>query len=123
VVGDHQQAVSYCEQSLDLFRDLGSTEGEAAALDSLGYAHQQAGQHAEATACYLQAVELHRAAGSRWGAGDALGHLGDACHAAGKLQEARAFWKEALAILADLHAPEADQIRAKLRDLGAGLRH
>jgi DNA-binding SARP family transcriptional activator len=123
VVGDHQQAVSYCEQSLDLFRDLGSTEGEASALDSLGYAHQQAGQHAEATACYLQAVELHRAAGSRWGAGDTLGHLGDTCHAAGKLQEARAFWEEALAILADLHAPEADQIRAKLRDLGAGLRH
>jgi DNA-binding SARP family transcriptional activator len=122
VIGDHQQAVSYCEQSLDLFRDLGSTEGEAAALDSLGYAHQQAGQHAEATACYLQAVELHRAAGSRWGAGDALGHLGDTCHAAGKPQEARAFWEEALAILADLHAPEADQIRAKLRDLGAGLR-
>jgi len=123
VVGDHQQAVSYCEQSLDLFRDLGSTEGEASALDSLGYAHQQAGQHAEATACYLRAVELHRAAGSRWGAGDTLGHLGDTCHAAGKLQEARAFWEEALTILADLHAPEADQIRAKLRDLGAGLRH
>ena len=123
VVGDHQQAVSYCQQSLDLFRDLGSTEGEASALDSLGYAHQQAGQHTEATACYLQAVELHRAAGSRWGAGDTLGHLGDTCHAAGKLQEARAFWEEALAILADLHAPEAEQIRAKLRDLGAGLLH
>ena len=123
VVGDHQQAVSYCQQSLDLFRDLGSTEGEASALDSLGYAHQQAGQHTEATACYLQAVELHRAAGSRWGAGDTLGHLGDICHAAGKLQEARAFWEEALAILADLHAPEAEQIRAKLRDLGAGLLH
>jgi DNA-binding SARP family transcriptional activator len=123
VIGDHQQAVSYCERSLDLFRDLGSTEGEAAALDSLGYAHQQAGQHADATACYLQAVELHRAAGSRWGAGDALGHLGDTCHAAGKLEEAREFWEEALAILADLNAPEADQIRAKLRDLGAVLRH
>jgi len=123
VVGDHQQAVSYCQQSLDLFRDLGSTEGEAAALDSLGYAHQQAGQHAEATACYLQAVELHRAAGSRWGAGDSLGHLGDTCHAAGQPEEARAFWEEALAILADLNAPEADQIRAKLRDLDAELRH
>ena len=118
VVGDHQQAVSYCERSLDLFRDLGSTEGEASALDSLGYAHQQAGHHAEATACYQQALELHRKAGSRWGVGDTLGHLGDACHAAGKPEEARTFWEEALAILADLHAPEADQIRAKLGDLG-----
>ena len=118
VVGDHQQAISHCEQSLDLFRDLGSQEGEAAALDSLGYAHQQVGQHAEATACYQQALELHRKAGSRWGVGDTLGHLGDACHAAGKPEEARTFWEEALAILADLHAPEADQIRAKLGDLG-----
>jgi DNA-binding SARP family transcriptional activator len=121
VVGDHQQAISYCEQSLDLFRDLGSREGEAAALDSLGYAHQQVGHHAEATACYQQALELHRAAGSRWGVGDTLGHLGDTCHAAGKPEEARTFWEEALAILADLHASEADQIRAKLRDLGASL--
>ncbi len=118
VVGDHQQALSYCEQSLDLFRDLGSQEGEASALDSLGYAHQQAGQHAEAAACYQQALELHRAAGSRWGVGDTLGHLGDTCHAAGKPDEARTFWEEALAILEDLNHPEADQIRAKLRDLG-----
>jgi tetratricopeptide (TPR) repeat protein len=123
VVGDHQQAISYCEQSLDLFHDLGSQEGEASALDSLGHAHHQAGHYDEATACYQQALELHRAAGSRWGAGDTLGHLGDTCHAAGKPEEARTFWEEALAILADLHAPEADQIRAKLRDLGAGLRH
>jgi DNA-binding SARP family transcriptional activator len=118
VVGDHQQAISHCERSLELFRDLGSQEGEAAALDSLGHAHQQVGQHAEATACYQQALELHRKAGSRWGVGDTLGHLGDASHAAGKPREARAFWEEALAILADLHAPEAGQIRAKLRDLG-----
>ncbi len=123
VVGDHQQAISYCQQSLDLFRELASTEGAAAALDSLGYAHQQAGQHAGATACYQQALELHRAAGSRWGAGDTLGHLGDTSHAAGKPREARAFWEEALAILADLHAPEADQIRAKLRELGPPAAH
>ena len=65
-----------------LFRDLGSQEGEASALDSLGYAHQQFGQHAEAAVCYRQALELHRAAGSRWGVGDTLGHLGDTCAAA-----------------------------------------
>ena len=120
VVGDHQQALSYCGQSLDLFRDLGFAEGEASALDSLGHAHQQVGHHAEATACYQSALELHRAAGSRWGVGDTLGHLGDTCYAAGRPEEARTFWEEALAILEDLGASEADQIRAKLRDLGTG---
>jgi DNA-binding SARP family transcriptional activator len=116
-VGDHQQAVSHCEQSLDLFRDLGFDEGEASALDSLGYAHQQVGEHAEAIACYRQAIELHRKAGSRWAAADALGHLGDTCHAAGKPEEARMSWEEALVILEDLRHPQADQIRAKLRNL------
>jgi predicted negative regulator of RcsB-dependent stress response len=53
--------------------------------------------------------------------GDTLGHLGDTCHAAGRPEEARTFWEAALAILEDLHAAEADQIRAKLRDLSAGL--
>ena len=72
--------------------------------------------HAEATACYQQAIELHREVGSRWAAAETLGHLGDACHAAGEPAEARAAWEEALAILDDLRHPDADRIRAKLRD-------
>jgi predicted negative regulator of RcsB-dependent stress response len=52
--------------------------------------------------------------------GDTLGHLGDTCYAAGRPKEARTFWEEALAILEDLRASEADEIRAKLRDLSAG---
>ena len=99
----------------------GSSRGRS--LDSLGYAHQQLGHHAEATACYQQALGLHRENGSRWGVAETLGHLGDTRRAAGNPQEARAAWDEALAILADLHHPDADQIRAKLRELDAGLRH
>ena len=123
ILGDHRQALSYCGQSFDLFRDLGYQEGMASTLDSLGYAHQQLGQHAEATACYQQALDLHREVGGRWGVAETLGHLGDTRHAAGNPQEARTAWEEALAILDDLHHPDADQIRAKLRELGAGLRN
>jgi len=123
VLGDHQQALGYCGQALDLFRDLGHAEGMANALDSLGYAHQQLGHHAEAAACYQRALGLHRETGSRWGMAETLGHLGDTRHAAGNPAEARAAWDEALAILDDLHHPDADQIRAKLSELDAGLRH
>jgi len=123
VLGDHQQALGYCGQALDLFRDLGHAEGVANALDSLGYAHQQFGNHAEAAACYQRALDMHREAGSRWGVAETLGHLGDTRHAAGNPEGARAAWEEALAILDDLHHPDADQIRAKLSELGAGLRH
>jgi tetratricopeptide (TPR) repeat protein len=91
----------------------------AGALDSLGYAHHQLGNHAEATACYQQAIDLHREIGSRLSLAEALGHLGDACHAAGSPAEARAAWEEALTVLAGLNHPDADQIRAKLKELGA----
>jgi tetratricopeptide (TPR) repeat protein len=90
------------------------------ALDSLGFAHQQLGHRADATACYQQALGLHRQTGSRWGEAETLGHLGDTRHAAGNPEEARAAWEEALAILADLRHPDADQIRAKLSELDAG---
>ncbi len=123
VLGDHQQALGYCGQALEKFRDLGHAEGVANALDSLGYAHQQSGHHAEAAGCYQRALDMHREAGSRWGMAETLGHLGDTRHAAGSPEEARAAWEEALTILDDLQHPDADQIRAKLSELGAGLRH
>ncbi len=118
LLGDHQEALRYCEQALDLFRDQGNQDGVAGALDTLGYAHQQVGNYAEAIAYYQQAVDLDREMGSRWGVGETLGHLGDARHAAGDAAGARAAWEEALAILDDLQQPEADGIRAKLRELG-----
>ncbi|MGO9292315.1 MAG: AfsR/SARP family transcriptional regulator [Streptosporangiaceae bacterium] len=118
VLGDHEQALRCCGQALELFRGLGSTEGVASALDSLGYAHQQAGNYTDATAYYQQSADLHRGSGGRWGLAEALGHLGDVGHAAGNPGQARAAWQEALAILDDLHHPDADRIRAKLRQPG-----
>jgi hypothetical protein len=53
---------------------------------------------------------------------ETLGHLGDSHSAAGNPAQARAAWEEALAILDDLHHPDANQIRAKLKLLIAGAR-
>ena len=104
-----------------MFRDLGSQDGVASAMDSLGYAHQHLGNYAEATACYQQAIDLHHQIGGRWGVAETLGHLGDSHSAAGNPAQARAAWEEALAILDDLHHPDADQIRAKLKGLSASV--
>ena len=40
----------------------------AAALDTLGYAHQHLGHHAEAVSCYQQALDLHLEVSGNWGA-------------------------------------------------------
>jgi len=48
----------------------------------------------------------------------ALNNLGDACDAAGQPTAARDAWRQALAILDDLHHPDGAHIRAKLREHG-----
>ena len=116
-LGDHVHALDYCEQALAAQRELQNHPGEAAALDSLGYIHYQLGHHGEAIACYQEALEVH---------GDTdmgeravmLVHLGDAHHAAGEADRARTAWHEALAILADLHDPNAEAVRQKLGNGG-----
>jgi tetratricopeptide (TPR) repeat protein len=119
MLGDHAEALSACGQAMDLHRELGSSpEDVANTLDSLGYAHQQAGHHAEATNCYRQAVDLHREIGSSWGVAETLCHLGDVRHAVGDPAAARTAWEEALTILDDLHHPDRERIRAKLKELG-----
>jgi len=50
---------------------------------------------------------------------ETLGHLGDAHRAAGNPAQARTAWEEALTILDTLQHPDADQIRAKLKELSA----
>jgi tetratricopeptide (TPR) repeat protein len=106
-------------QALDLLQGLGSLQAEAGTWDSLGYAHHHLGDHAESAACYRRALDLFREIGDRWGEATTLDHIGEAHHAAGSAQQARAVWEESLAILDDIHHPDASQVRAKLAGLGA----
>jgi tetratricopeptide (TPR) repeat protein len=119
-LGDHQRALGYCEQALELLQGFGSHQAEAGTWDSLGYIHHYLGDHAESAACYRRALELFREIGDRWGQATTLDHVGDAHHAAGHQEQARAVWEESLAILDDIHHPEAGQVRAKLAGLDAG---
>jgi hypothetical protein len=61
------------------------------------------------------ALTMIREIGDRFGEADILTHLGDARHAAGDPAEAEDAWRQALAILDDLHHPSAGKVRAKLR--------
>ena len=76
--------------------------------------------HRRAAACYRRAVHLYTELGYRSTRAETLGDAGDAHHAAGDLAAARDAWQEALAIVDELHYPEADQLRAKLRALATG---
>jgi tetratricopeptide (TPR) repeat protein len=116
-LGDPRQALSCCQQALELYQNLGQRDGEAATQDSLGYAHHHLGNHRQAIGCYQQALNLFRELGDRYYEAVILTHLGDTRLATGDTEAARGAWRQALAIVDDLHHPDADQVRAKLRHL------
>jgi len=119
-LGDHAQAITACQQSLDLHQELGDHYGVAIAWDSLGYAHHHLGHHTRAIDCYHRALGLYRGVGDRYFEADTLSHLGDAYHAAGQPDAARDAWCHALAIFDELNHPDAEQVRVKVRHLAAG---
>jgi tetratricopeptide (TPR) repeat protein len=60
------------------------------------------------------ALAVFRDGGDRVAAGEALTYLGSALHQRGDLDEARRAWLEALEILQQIGAPEADDVRRYL---------
>jgi tetratricopeptide (TPR) repeat protein len=122
-LGDHNRALSYCLRALGVFRDIGHRNGEAQTLDSIGFAYHHLGQHDQAIAHYRQALAIFRDLGARYDQADLLHHLGETQQAAGHHhhQAASQTWQRALAILDELHHPDADQLRAKLDRLDAGV--
>jgi DNA-binding SARP family transcriptional activator/tetratricopeptide (TPR) repeat protein len=120
-VGDLERALAACQQALVIFRDLGDPGGEARTLDSLGYAHHHMYRHAEAIEAFQAATRLYARSGDRYNQSETLARLGEAYLAAGQRWQARVAWEQALAILEDLHHPNAEKLKAKLRGSEANL--
>lgn len=117
-MGDYEQAMVYCQRALGLLSGRKDPLNEAATLDSIGYALTHLGRPAEALTFLRRAARMIKEVRAPYWQVDVLVHLGDACQAGGEPEQCRHAWQEALAIMDDLHHPDADQVRAKL----AGLR-
>jgi len=113
---EHAKAMTCYEEGLSLFRQLGDQRGQATILTNLGELHEAEGRLAEAVACHQESLAISRTVGDRPGEAEALRGLGDALHALGRGQEARTRWQQALDITEQLGLPEADEVRARLRD-------
>jgi DNA-binding SARP family transcriptional activator/tetratricopeptide (TPR) repeat protein len=119
-LGQYDRALTHCQRALSLHRDSGHRGGTADTLDSLGYVYLHLDDIAEAKAHYTKAIEAYREIGSPFGEGNSLSGLGDALLAEGDREGAGAAWRESVAILDRLPHPLADEVRAKLSDLGPG---
>jgi DNA-binding SARP family transcriptional activator/tetratricopeptide (TPR) repeat protein len=113
-LGDAERARTFCLRALVINHDLGNRHSQAVTWDTLGYAEHQLGRSAKAAACYQHAICIFRELGDRLSEAATLTNLGDTRHSAGFPEQAQDAWQQALSILADLHHPDADQVRAKL---------
>jgi tetratricopeptide (TPR) repeat protein len=117
-LGQYDQALTHCQRALSLHRDSGHRGGTADTLDSLGYVYLHLGDTGQARAHYAKAIEAYREIGAPFGEGNSLAGLGDVLLAEGDPRAAAAAWRDAVAILDRLPHPLADEIRARLRELG-----
>lgn len=115
LVGDHQTAIEYCEQALPILEELGQVATMADVWDSLGHAHHQLGHFAEAVEYYELAIARCREMGDQRHEASHLVRLGDVHEDAGDREAARRTWRAALTIYDEIEHPDADSLRAKLK--------
>jgi tetratricopeptide (TPR) repeat protein len=116
-LGEYQQALVCSLEALAVNRELGELADkyvEAETLKTLGDTHYHLGGHPQAIGYHLQALELDRRLGDHYTEADTLTRLGDAYEAAAEPDAAKDAWRQALAILDDLHHPDTAHVRAKL---------
>jgi DNA-binding SARP family transcriptional activator len=113
---DHDQALIHCRRALDLHRQLGDRFGQAHTADSLGYAHHRLGRYPEALACYHDALGLYRQIGDPYSQATTLGRIGDTYAESGDAASARQSWAQGAQMLEELGHPDAEGMRAKLRE-------
>ncbi|WP_333762372.1 ATP-binding protein [Streptomyces sp. IBSBF 2390] len=114
-LGEHTVALDHARRALDLYTRLGHLDGQAGILIGMGRSEQALGRPAAAIGHYEVSLSLDRALGDRYREAHALAHLGDAHAALGRDEDAGALWEEALALFEDLHHPDAEPVRARLR--------
>lgn len=119
-LGEYQQALACCLAAIAVQRELGGEEDKyitAETLKTLGDTHRHLGNYLQAIGYHRQALELNQQLGDRYAEAETLTRLGDAYQAAAEPDAAQDAWRQAAAILDDLHHPDAALIFAKLSEL------
>jgi tetratricopeptide (TPR) repeat protein/transcriptional regulator with XRE-family HTH domain len=113
--GAYQQAIRYLRQALALQRKAGYQHGEITTLRHLAQALHQAGQPAAARTELVAALRLATETGNTHQQACAHRELAEGHDSAGQHEQARDHWQQALDLFTQLAAPEADQVRSRLK--------
>jgi len=121
-LGEVAEAVTACAESVRLAEELGDLWSQAVALDSLAFAHRQAGAYAESAATYRRALAVHDRYGAASFRARTLTHLADVLELTGDVAGALALLHEAREIFEVADEGRAAETRARIAKLGVGVR-
>ncbi|HEU4399485.1 MAG TPA: tetratricopeptide repeat protein [Actinomycetota bacterium] len=112
--GRYPEATTCLQHSLEIFRDLDERRALAMVLNNLGEVAYAQGRFQEAITHHQQGSAISHEVGDRYSEAINLLGLGHAAAGAHGRPASLQHWRNALAILASLQAPEADEVRALL---------
>jgi DNA-binding SARP family transcriptional activator/tetratricopeptide (TPR) repeat protein len=112
-------AADYAREACSTAANRGFQTLEGQALTVAGEAACALGDDAKAQAHVEEAVAMHRMTGCRTSEARALVVFGQVHAAAGRIERAVSSWTEAQAIMVDVGAADAGDVRAMLADVGA----
>jgi tetratricopeptide (TPR) repeat protein len=116
-LGNSDQAIAACEESLRLAEELGDLWTQAAALDSLAFAYRTDGAYAASAATYRRALAIHDRYGAASFRARTLTHLGDLLALTGDTASALGLFQEALTIFETTDERMAEDTRQQITRL------
>lgn len=122
LLGRHDEALRHCLDALAIARRLTNHANEIRGLNELGRIRRAAAEPDDALLQHTSALAMARDIGYPIEEARALDGIAAAHHDLGDHHLARERWREALALYANLGAPEADEVRMRLDELPANKR-
>jgi tetratricopeptide (TPR) repeat protein len=114
-LGNYPKAIEYHQHHLDIARQIGDREGEAAALCNLGNTQSELQRYAEAWECLQAELEIFREIGESVSEAIVLYNLAELHHQMGNLDLAVSDCDRALYIATELSIPLAQDCK-KLKE-------
>ncbi|MEN8444920.1 MAG: CHAT domain-containing tetratricopeptide repeat protein, partial [Cyanobacteria bacterium J06555_13] len=118
---EYQQAIDFHQASLEIGKEIGDREGEAASLSGLGIAYDRLEQYQQAIEFHQASLAVNRELGNRQGEAISIGSLGNVYLHLGEYQQAIDFYQQQLVIAKAIGDRQSEAI--SLANLGISYRN
>ncbi|NER01466.1 MAG: CHAT domain-containing protein, partial [Okeania sp. SIO3C4] len=95
-LGEKQKALSFYNQALPLYKQVGDKRAEASTLNNIGGVYSSLGEKQKALSFFNQALPLYKQVGDKGGEATTLNNIGSVYDDLGEKQKALTFYNQAL---------------------------